>query len=637
MKKLCALLTAPALALELLSVGTVYAESTPADIDPAAYTQIMERGGGDIDGDGIMTAQELSSLEKIYLDLNEISDISWFEQLEGCKLLSVYGGTFTDLSVIGTMPNLTSLGMYSVPAEDISFIADMELSQCTLEDMPQISITQRLDIIKAGSTEIIAGTSAVLNITPVGLIDGIQMVKLKLEDDGIAGFLDGTLTNDETLRKDVYGISPGETSYTLYYDSEEVCRGTITVTEAPPAFDPELHEELLKNYKTATSYYYSRDPETGASGKALLLNNELYSLRDGKLELAEENVSDFGSIFVTGSGSGSVDGDILLKTDGTLLVNGERISDELFTAISGNFVISRSGVLYAVIPKDGGFTCVVITEGADRFIGDCYRFCAMRNGDILYFNYKTTGDGTIETTITDTGLNSPTEGMTVLGTNFFILDTGEIYRVNIDKNGAAKVVRAGDNASNLRLEWTVDYKYWKCDIDGEPEILGSVKRIWSSYKERWTTEVLYTDMMYTGERDYRYYISGDTLSILINEGECTSLTNTLCGLFCEHCGDTDYLFFLRTDGSVWRYDTAEGEWSEAAVSSPATAETGDINGDGIFTVADVVLMRRWILGVPGTAIFNAENGDQNGDGAVDVFDLLTMKEKLISGGFSGKL
>ena len=54
---------------------------------------------------------------------------------------------------------------------------------------------------------------------------------------------------------------------------------------------------------------------------------------------------------------------------------------------------------------------------------------------------------------------------------------------------------------------------------------------------------------------------------------------------------------------------------------------GDVNGDGVFNISDVVMMQKWIIKA-GT-LTNQERGDINGDGKINVYDLCLMKNMLI--------
>ncbi len=58
---------------------------------------------------------------------------------------------------------------------------------------------------------------------------------------------------------------------------------------------------------------------------------------------------------------------------------------------------------------------------------------------------------------------------------------------------------------------------------------------------------------------------------------------------------------------------------------------GDVNADGIFNVADVILLQKWLLAVPDTHLANWKNADLCNDERLDVFDLCMMKRKLIYG------
>ena len=57
---------------------------------------------------------------------------------------------------------------------------------------------------------------------------------------------------------------------------------------------------------------------------------------------------------------------------------------------------------------------------------------------------------------------------------------------------------------------------------------------------------------------------------------------------------------------------------------------GDVNLDGEFDVADVVLLQKWLLAVPDIELKHWENADFYEDGMLNVFDLCMMREQLIS-------
>ncbi len=55
---------------------------------------------------------------------------------------------------------------------------------------------------------------------------------------------------------------------------------------------------------------------------------------------------------------------------------------------------------------------------------------------------------------------------------------------------------------------------------------------------------------------------------------------------------------------------------------------GDVNSNGEFSIGDVVLMQKYILGTE--SLEDIKAGDVNGDGSTDVFDLCLMKNMIIS-------
>ena len=57
---------------------------------------------------------------------------------------------------------------------------------------------------------------------------------------------------------------------------------------------------------------------------------------------------------------------------------------------------------------------------------------------------------------------------------------------------------------------------------------------------------------------------------------------------------------------------------------------GDVNMDGKFNIADVMLVQKWLLAVPDTKLANWKAADLREDDRLDVFDLCMMKRELLS-------
>lgn len=87
-----------------------------------------------------------------------------------------------------------------------------------------------------------------------------------------------------------------------------------------------------------------------------------------------------------------------------------------------------------------------------------------------------------------------------------------------------------------------------------------------------------------------------------------------------------------TDG----YDAMRRMWAETMYELVYTADTGrtetvqgDVNADGVFSIADVILLQKWLLTVPNTHLVNWKAADFCDDDKLDVFDLCLMKKALI--------
>lgn len=57
---------------------------------------------------------------------------------------------------------------------------------------------------------------------------------------------------------------------------------------------------------------------------------------------------------------------------------------------------------------------------------------------------------------------------------------------------------------------------------------------------------------------------------------------------------------------------------------------GDINADGKFTIADAVMLQKWLLNAPDVKLSDWKAGDLCEDGRLDVFDLCMMKRELMN-------
>ena len=98
--------------------------------------------------------------------------------------------------------------------------------------------------------------------------------------------------------------------------------------------------------------------------------------------------------------------------------------------------------------------------------------------------------------------------------------------------------------------------------------------------------------------------------------------------------NSDYLLSLDELPVVYHYGNASPGEDTAPVFdiAPAEAVRGDVNGDGEFNVADLVLMQKWLLKVPGAELADWKAGDLCGDEVINTFDLLAMRQEMTDKG-----
>ena len=101
------------------------------------------------------------------------------------------------------------------------------------------------------------------------------------------------------------------------------------------------------------------------------------------------------------------------------------------------------------------------------------------------------------------------------------------------------------------------------------------------------------------------------------------------------------VFWGTTDDMSWRASKYPLLFNEDYTAKPcfysiidgigpadSTSRTGDINGDGEFSVADLVLMQKWLLGTENAKLTDWKGGDLCEDKKLDIFDLVLMRRKL---------
>ena len=98
----------------------------------------------------------------------------------------------------------------------------------------------------------------------------------------------------------------------------------------------------------------------------------------------------------------------------------------------------------------------------------------------------------------------------------------------------------------------------------------------------------------------------------------------------------DYILQTDTTKLKSNFEINGGTMDENSASAMITdidpvTVSGDVNADGELTMADVVLLQKWLLAVPDTHLENWKAADLCEDNRLDVFDLCLMRRLLIDG------
>lgn len=130
-------------------------------------------------------------------------------------------------------------------------------------------------------------------------------------------------------------------------------------------------------------------------------------------------------------------------------------------------------------------------------------------------------------------------------------------------------------------------------------------------------------------------------TLLINGAEADSKTLSLNPLAVMSAAETDTAVLGRGFKGAVDYlhfsskETAEPNVTYSGSETPDDTELigkrirGDVNADGAFDILDLILMQKWMLAVPDTALADWQTGDLCEDGVLDAFDLGIMKKELL--------
>lgn len=639
MKKILSLTLSLSMALSA-GTFTASAEDKPVavEVDEAVYAQLMKnKWMCDSNSDGIITEEELNETTYLYIDLDGINDLSWVSKLSSCRYISFDNGSLTDFSALKQMPVLNSMSMDNVPLTDISFIKELELESCDLKNMDQITVAQRMDVLKWTAPDIWAGTAGRITCTPRNLVD----YSITLENSDIAVFLNGTNTAVKTYEY-VYGLSAGTTAYTVSFDGQDYYTGELKIKETPGAYDPQLHNTAITNFEVGYSYYYNPDSQNGNSGQVALVNGTLYSIRGSEVKIVETDVADYEHVYKrTYSGSYN-HADMVLKTDGTFLLNGENIMNTPVRAMCDGCILAENGSIYTIVPKGDGFITATVASDSKDWVEDCSPLYIAKNGQLKYYSCKLTGDGRVSVFNGNTNIGTPVSAYKAGSTCYVVDGAHTLYK--LDFGGTFTKTKLADNAVSVGIsedQGRIEY----VTTDGKTELIRDTGAMTDYFSDAGKELGIHVGTFYIRQYQdrgieesdavFNYYINSSRTMSLSFLGDYCGLTNVE-GEICETYDtvlDHGYVYFLRTDGSIWQYDLDTQQWQETtAGTAPIVVPEkvkGDVNADGSFNVSDVVLLQKWLLAEPDIELKDWKSADFCNDNVLDVFDLCIMKRELL--------
>ncbi|WP_295085315.1 LamG-like jellyroll fold domain-containing protein [Ruminococcus sp.] len=221
-------------------------------------------------------------------------------------------------------------------------------------------------------------------------------------------------------------------------------------------------------------------------------------------------------------------------------------------------------------------------------------------GNILYLNGSEGTFGEFPTGMLD-GCRDYTISMDIKSEssgNFFTFAAGKNDEKYVFFRVADKLFRFAATTDSWRDETELIY-----DIDGYE---------WHNYT------------LVVNGADTKLYIDGImALETTETHGQIADMgTGTSCYIGKSYYSDDSYFKGSIDNIKIYKCALTHREITDKVVIK------GDVNGDEVLSVADLVTMQRYLLG--NVSLSNWENGDLNNDSRMDVFDLCLIRKLLIS-------
>lgn len=147
------------------------------------------------------------------------------------------------------------------------------------------------------------------------------------------------------------------------------------------------------------------------------------------------------------------------------------------------------------------------------------------------------------------------------------------------------------------------------------------------YIEGTDTEDFYLTLQYTDSNNGTVYQNIDTKTAV--KGSYVLLSNSAFTI-PEDARNPIIAIETATQAMNFYIDEAIGAPAGTKISGPEEISLrGDVNADGTFNVADVVMLQKWLICTPNSTLTDWQAADMCDDDRIDVFDLCIMKRELL--------
>lgn len=621
MKKIISAIAAAGIMMCSMPFNAVAAEkAVPAEIDKYIYDQFMDISWKyDLNSDGVFTQEELEKVREVSLRIEDGADLSWLADMKNCEYLGLSGGDMTEIPELKEMPSLRRLSLGCKNITDISFVKELNLTNCEI-GMKDVTLEQRLAVMNCVDVTVEEGYEEVGGAYPKEILFGHD-TRIVIDDESIAEFGEISSVRGDCIRG-IYGVSAGETDYHIYVDDVERFTGHITV-EPMKSENRELRD-TEGELDFHNSVYYSPF--------LMIDHGDMYGFTGKEMQLLDTGVKDFMYASSKAKNNQSYSTEMLLKEDGTLYFNKNEIEGQKFSRLENSAAITEDGQMWVTYTVDHKPGLYKIADDYQSCPYDQRHYYISKTGEVVWYSVSFEGDEPV-IQVKKTGIMNPkwvgydmfVDENDVLWSNF-----GSDYEYSMMER-AQNVIDVDDyydtEGKMVRGYRTLDGKYYS--LGGNKEFTPGEKPDWSkTYKEY---HILKRDYYEPAEENIWTHITADdklTIDYKDDHHAINGVKKVVRLLTDKDAGKT-YIYFQRLDDTLWYFCLEDQEFSEIYIpggEKPAEA-TGDANGDGELTVADAVVLQKWLL--DGTSeLKDWKAADLTGDGVLNVYDLCLMRRKL---------